>query len=103
MSSTSWFKCEELINDCLDFTVFEEDKRDQALKNRLVGDAEMYKRIFDRANLKTADVVKYFTSSVWSSFDPSKKSWKDSQVDRNVFIAVETLENSWMDMLPMST
>ena len=40
--STSWFKHEELIEDWLDLTELEK-KRRPALKNRLVGDAEMHK------------------------------------------------------------
>ena len=42
--STSWFKYEELIDDWLDLTVLEAEKRGPALKNILVGDTEMYKR-----------------------------------------------------------
>ena len=41
---TSWFKYEELIDDWQDLTVREAAKRGPALKNRLVGDAEMHKR-----------------------------------------------------------
>ena len=41
--STSWFKYEKLIDDCLDLTVLEAEKRAPALKTRLVGDAEMHK------------------------------------------------------------
>ena len=41
--STSWFKYEELTEDWLDLTVLEETKRGPALRNRLVGDAEMYR------------------------------------------------------------
>ena len=40
---TSWLKYEELIDDWLDLTVLEAGKRGPALKNRLVGDAEMCK------------------------------------------------------------
>ena len=39
--STSWLKYEELIDDWLDLTVPEAEKRGPALKNRLVGDAEV--------------------------------------------------------------
>ena len=38
---TSWFKYEELFDDWLDLTVLEAEKRGPAMKNRLVGDAEM--------------------------------------------------------------
>ena len=41
--STSWFKYEELIDDWLDLTVLEARKRGPALKNRLVGEASLYK------------------------------------------------------------
>ena len=44
---TSLFKYEELIDDRLDLTVLEAKKRDPALKNRLVGDAEMHKGLLD--------------------------------------------------------
>ena len=60
---TSWFKYELLIDDWLDLTVLEAEKRGPALKNRLVGDAEMYKGLLDRESLRTADGFKYFTSS----------------------------------------
>ena len=43
--STSWY--EELINDRLDLTVIEAETRGPAQKNRLVGDAEMYKGLLD--------------------------------------------------------
>ena len=45
---TSWSKYEEFIGDWLDLTVFEAGKRGPALKNRLVGDAAMYKGLPDR-------------------------------------------------------
>ena len=57
--STSWSKFKELIDDWLDLTVLEAEKRGPALKNRLVGDAEMHKGLLDRGHLKTADGVKY--------------------------------------------
>ena len=38
---TSWFKYEESVDDWLDLTVNEPEKRGPALKNRFVGDAEM--------------------------------------------------------------
>ena len=38
--STTLFKYEELIDDWLDLTVLEAEKRGPARKNRLVGDAE---------------------------------------------------------------
>ena len=53
--SISWFKYEELIDDWLDLTVLEARKRGQALKNRLVGDADMHKGLLDRESLTAED------------------------------------------------
>ena len=55
--STSWLKYEELIFDWLDPTVIGAEKRGPALKNRLVGDAEMYKGQLDRELLRAIDGV----------------------------------------------
>ena len=57
---TSWFNFEELTDDWLDLSVLEAEKRGPALRNRLVGDAEVYKGLLDREPLKAADGVKYF-------------------------------------------
>ena len=62
--STSWFKYEELIDDWLDLTVLEAEKRGPALKNRLVGDAEMYKGLLDQESLRATDGVKYFRDTL---------------------------------------
>ena len=66
--STSWFKYEELIDDWLDLTVLEAEKRGPALKNRLVGDAEMHKGLLDRESLRAADGVKYFRDTLRPHF-----------------------------------
>ena len=55
--STSWCKYEELIDDWLDLTVPEAEKRGPALKNRLVGDAEMYKGLLDRESLRATKLL----------------------------------------------
>ena len=66
--STSWFKYEELIDDWLDLTVREAEKRSPALKNRLVGDAELYKGQLNRESLRAADGVKYFRDTLTPHF-----------------------------------
>ena len=66
--SKSWFKYEELIDDWLDFTVLEETKRGPALKNRLVGDAEMYTGLLHRESLEAIDGVKYFRNTLRPHF-----------------------------------
>ena len=66
--STPGFNYEELIDDWSDLTVLEAEKRGPALKNRPVGDAEMYKGLPDREHLKTADGVKYFRDTLRPHF-----------------------------------
>ena len=58
----------ELIDDWLDLTVLEAEKRGPPLKNRLVGDAEMYKGLLDRESLRAADGVKYFRDALRPHF-----------------------------------
>ena len=48
--------------------MLEVEKRGPALKNRLVGDAEMYKRPLDRESLRAADGVKYFRDTLRPHF-----------------------------------
>ena len=57
--SASWFKDEELIDDWLNLTVFEPGKRGPAVKNRLVGDADMHKGLLNGESLRAEDGVKY--------------------------------------------
>ena len=83
--STSWFKYEELIDDCFDFTVLEKEKRSPTLKDRLVGDAEMHKGLLDRESLRAADGVKYFRDTLRPHFIKGAQSvfhWRIYQVTR---------------------
>ena len=66
--STSCFKYEELIDDWLDLTVLEAEKRSPALKNRLVGDAELHKGLLNRESLRAADGVKHFRDTLRPHF-----------------------------------
>ena len=66
--STSWFKYEELIEDWLDLTVLEQTKRGPALKNRLVGDAEVHKGLLHRESLRATHGVKYFRNTLRPHF-----------------------------------
>ena len=81
----SWFKYEELIDDWLDLTVLGAGNRGPALKNRLVGDAEMYKRLLDRQSLRAANGVKYFRDTLRLHFIKRAQSvflWKCYQFTR---------------------
>ena len=66
--STSRFMYAELIDDWLNLTVLEAGKRRPALKNRLVGDAEMHKELLNRESLKAEDGVKYFSVTLRPHF-----------------------------------
>ena len=62
---TSWFKCEELIEDRFDLAVLEVSKGGAALKNRLF--SELQKSIKGRLNresLRADDGVKYFRGTL---------------------------------------
>ena len=116
--STSWLKYKELINDWLDLTVLEAAKRGPALKNRLVGDAAMYKGLLDNEHLKTADGVKYFRDTLRTHFIKGAQSvflWRFYPFTRarrgniemvkwigKFSLLSKRLKDSWMDMLPMS-
>ena len=84
-----------------------EAKRGLALKNRLVGDAELYKGLLNRESLRAADGVKCFRGTLTSLHQRSsecvpleilsthwreKRTRRDGQVDRKICIALETLE-----------
>ena len=49
---TSFFACEDAIDDWCDITELEAERRGPALRNRLEGDAAQYKRLLDRELLK---------------------------------------------------
>ena len=49
---TSWFSYEDAIDDWCDITELEDEKRGPALRNRLEGEAAVYKRVLDRDSLK---------------------------------------------------
>ena len=66
---TSWFKCEELIEDRFDLAVLEVSKGGAALKNRLF--SELQKSIKGRLNresLRADDGVKYFRDTLRPHF-----------------------------------
>ena len=50
---SSWFSYEEAIDDWVDITILDQEKQGPSLKNRLVGDAAVYKPLLGRANYLT--------------------------------------------------
>ena len=117
--STSWFKYEELIDDWIDITVLDAVKQGPALKNRLVGEADLYKGLLDRTLLKGEDGAKYFKDTLRPHFVKGAQSvflWRCYQFLRSKRGAVEMvkwigkfslllkrLRESWMDMQPFHT
>ena len=49
---TSWFAFEDAIADWCDITELESEKWGPALRNRLEGEASVYKRLLDRCDLR---------------------------------------------------
>ena len=64
MDQRPWFEYGELSDDWLDLTVLVAEKRGPALKNRLVGDADMYTGLLDRESLRAADGVNNFRDTL---------------------------------------
>ena len=58
---TSWLAYEDAIDDWCDITELDDEKRGPALRNRLEGDAAVYKKLLDRDALKNKEEgVTYF-------------------------------------------
>ena len=114
----SWFESEELIDDWLDLTELEAEKRGPALKNRFVGDAEMYEGLLNREYLRAADGVKYFRDTLRPHFIKGAQSvflWRFYLFTRSrrgnielvkwigkFSLHLKRLRDVWMDMLPLS-
>ena len=65
---TSWFYYEELVLDWTDITTLTDEKQGPALRNRLEGDAAVYKQHLDRDELKTGNGVDYFLKTLRPKF-----------------------------------
>ena len=115
--SASWFRYEELIDDWLDLTLIEAEERGSAPKNRLVGDAALYKGLLNRESLTAADGVKFFRGRLRPHFIKGAQSvflWRFYQFTRarrghvemvkwigKFSLLLKRLKDSWMDMLPV--
>jgi hypothetical protein len=77
---TSWFAYEEAVEDWLDVTELDAEKRGPALRNRLEGAAAIYKPLLDRDALKRATTqepnagVKYFLKEMRPKFIKGSQS-----------------------------
>ena len=97
--STSGFKYEELIDDWLDLTVLEAEKRGRALKNRLVRDAEMHKELLNRESLRAENGVKYFKDTLRLHFMKGTQSVFFWRFYRFSNARMGNIANSLMDQL----
>ena len=75
----SWFTYEEIVQDWLDITSIDPDKRGPALRARMLGDALAYKPLLVRERLTRPDGVEYFLSSLRKEYvkdAPSIYFWR---------------------------
>ena len=114
---SSWFAYEEAVDDWVDITTLDPDKMGPSLKNRLVGDAAVYKPLLDRELLRDpANGVSYFKNTVRPHFVKGNQSvflWRFFQFLRfyrgqqdllrwigRLSVVRKRLQDSWMDLLP---
>eukprot|EP00435_Cladocopium_sp_Y103_P019129 s520_g4.t1 len=114
---TSFFAFEDAIDDWCDITELEPEKRGPALRNRLEGDAAVYKRLLDRNRLRDANEgVNYFKRTLRPHFIKGAQTvflyrfmqlmqYNRGSVDLQRWmtrfqITGNRLIESWMDLLP---
>ena len=113
--TTSWFAYEEAIADWCDITELEPEKRGPALRNRLEGDAAVYRPLLDRDLLRDPiNGVKYFKDSLRPQFIKNSQSvflWRFLQLFKahrgsqdmlrwigRYSVLRKRLAESWMDL-----
>ena len=62
--ASAWFAFEELVQDWVDLTTLDVDKRGPALKSRLTGSARDYRTELVRTKLKEPNGVNYFLETL---------------------------------------
>ena len=117
---TSFFAFEDAIDDWCDITELEPEKRGPALRNRLEGDAQQYKRLLDREMLRDPyEGVAYFKRFLrphfikgaqnvflyrFMQFMKFNRGTMDLQKWMTRFqLTGNRLIESWMDLLPEAT
>jgi len=110
-----WFTYEEEIDDWCDITELDADKRGPALRNRLDGEAAVYKSLLDRDALRDPNTgVEYFKRTMRPHFVKGASSvflWRFMQVTRfhrgtsdmlrwlgRVSVMRKRLQDAWMDL-----
>ena len=115
---TSWFAFEDAIDDWCDITELESEKWGPALRNRLEGEAAVYKRLLDRDDLRQPQGrgVDYFKRMLRPHFVKGAQTvflyrfmrfMKNNRGNGDLMkwmtrfqIDGRRLEESWMDLLP---
>ena len=115
---TSWFAFEDAIDDWCDITELESEKWGPALRNRLEGEAAVYKRLLDRDELRQPNGrgVDYFKRMLRPHFVKGAQTvflyrfmrfMKNNRGNGDLMkwmtrfqIDGRRLEESWMDLLP---
>ena len=116
----SWFAFEELVQDWQDICILDAEKQGPALRNRLAGDAAIYKPMLDRELLKVKETgVEYFLNTLRPQFVKGVQNvflyrlmqflnMRRGRLDLNRWIAKYNLQkkrltDSWMDLLGTMT
>ena len=115
---TSWFAFEDAIDDWCDITELEAEKWGPALRNRLEGEASVYKRLLDRDELRQPNGrgVEYFKRTLRPHFVKGAQTvflyrfmrfMKNNRGNGDLMkrmtrfqIDGRRLEESWMDLCP---
>ena len=115
---TSWFAFEDAIDDWCDITELEAEKWGPALRNRLEGEASVYKRLLDREQLREPNGrgVEYFKRTLRPHFVKGAQTvflyrfmrfMKNNRGNAELTkwmtrfqIDGRRLEESWMDLCP---
>ena len=115
---TSWFAFEDAIDDWCDITELEAEKWGPAIRNRLEGEASVYKRLLDREQLREPNGrgVEYFKRTLRPHFVKGAQTvflyrfmrfMKNNRGNAELMkwmtrfqIDGRRLEESWMDLCP---
>ena len=115
---TSWFAFEDAIDDWCDITELEAEKWGPALRNRLEGEASVYKRLLDREQLREPNGrgVEYFKRTLRPHFVKGAQTvflyrfmrfMKNNRGNAELMkwmtrfqIDGRRLEEAWMDLCP---
>jgi len=109
---TSFFAFEDAIDDWCDITELEPEKRGPALRNRLEGEAQQYKRLLDSERFRDPnDGVNYFKRFLRSHFIKGAQNvflyrfrlfmkYNRGTMDLEKWMTRFQLTESWVDLLP---